>query len=177
LVSTKGVSVLLRAAKDLQRRGLRPAVQIIGEGPERRELEKQAAELGLNGAVKFVGAIPNHELDSVLGQSITVVPSLGGEVFGLVAAQSMMAGRAVVTSDLGSLAEVVGDAGVTFPAGDAGRLADCLEELTCKPELRAQLGERAQRRARELFDAERMIREHAALHASLHPEGEASPTK
>jgi glycosyltransferase involved in cell wall biosynthesis len=152
-------------------------VQVIGEGPERRKLEKQAAELGLNGAVKFVGAVSNHELDSVLGQSITVVPSLGGEVFGLVAAQSMMAGRAVVASDLGSLAEVVGDAGVTFPAGDAERLADCLEELTCKPELRAQLGERAQRRARELFDAERMIREHAALLTSLRPKSEASPTK
>jgi glycosyltransferase involved in cell wall biosynthesis len=177
LVSTKGVSVLLRATQDLQRRGLHPTVQVIGEGPERRELEKQAAELGLNGAVKFVGAVPNHELDSVLGRSITVVPSLGGEVFGLVAAQSMMAGRAVVASNLGSLAEVVGDAGVTFPAGDSERLADCLEELTCKLELRAQLGERAQRRAKELFDAERMIHEHAALHTSLHPEGEASPTK
>lgn len=177
LVSTKGASVLLRAAKDLQRRGLRPTVQIIGEGPERRELEKLAAELGLNGAVKFVGAVSNHELDSVLGRSITVVPSLGGEVFGLVAAQSMMAGRAVVASDLGSLAEVVGDAGVTFPASDSARLADCLEELARKPELRAQLAERARRRARELFDAERMVCEHAALHASLAAAGKASPSK
>ncbi len=177
LVSTKGVSVLLRAAKELQRRGLRPSVQIIGEGPERRELEKQAVELGLNGAVKFVGAVSNQELDSVLGRSITVAPSLGGEVFGLVAAQSMMAGRVVVASDLGSLAEVVGDAGVIFPASDSARLADCLEELARRPELRAQLGERAQRRARELFDADRMIREHAALHMSLHPESKASPSK
>jgi glycosyltransferase involved in cell wall biosynthesis len=177
LVSSKGVSVLLQAAKDLQRRGLRPAVQIIGDGPERAALEKQAAELGLNGAVKFVGAVSNHELDSVLGRGITVVPSLGGEVFGLVVAQSMLAGRAVVASDLGSLAEVVGDAGVIFPAKDSARLADCLEELTCKPELRAQLGERAQRRAKELFGADRMIREHAALHTSLSTASKASPTK
>jgi glycosyltransferase involved in cell wall biosynthesis len=167
IVSTKGVSVLLQAAKELHRRGLRPRLQIIGEGQERQDVERQAAELGLNGSVNFLGSVPEGELNTLLGRSVMVVPSLGGEVFGLVAAQSMMAGRPVVASDLGSLAEVVGDAGLTFPAGDATRLADCLEELSRKSETCVQLGERGQRRAKKLFGLERMIQEHAALHSAV----------
>ncbi len=170
LVSTKGVHVLLDAAKELRNRGLRANLRIVGDGPERATLEKRAQELGLNGCVKFCGSVADAELSAVLGKSIAVVPSLGGEVFGLVAAQSMMAGRPVVASDLGSLAEVVGDAGLIFPAGSAQGLADSLEKLLRAPEWAVQIGQRARQRATDLFRTERMTREHAELYASLLPQ-------
>jgi len=175
LVSSKGVSVLLRAVNILRQRGLRPTLQIIGDGPERPELEKTAAKLGLNGGVSFLGSLPDGELDAALDGSIAVVPSLGGEVFGLVAAQNMMAGRAVVVSDLGSLAEVVGDGGLIFPAGDAQKLAECLEELSRKPALHERLRQQARQRATEHFTIQRMVREHADLHAAAAQRNRRSP--
>jgi len=54
---------------------------------------------------------------------VVVVPSRWAEAFGLVAAEAMAAGAAVVVSDAGALPEVVGDAGRVFPAGDAAALA------------------------------------------------------
>lgn len=167
LVSTKGVHVLLEAMAELHRRGQAATLQIIGDGPERTALERQARSLGLNGCVRFCGLLPNSEIEAAIGKGIVVVPSLAGEVFGLVAAQSLMAGRAVVVSDIGPLAEVVQDAGMTFSAGNAICLADCVQELTRRPELQAYLGMRARRRAQQLFQVDRMVREHSELYSSL----------
>ena len=96
-----------------------------------------------------------------------VVPSLAGEVFGLAAAESMMAGRAVVTSDIGALCEVNGDTGLRFPAGNADALAERLESLMKTPGLAARLGQQARARAEELYNMERMIREHLRLYEEM----------
>lgn len=166
LVSSKGVHVLLQAAVHLRRRGVPFHLQIIGDGPERGALEQQARAAKLNGCVTFRGPLPDAELDEALAGSVIVVPSLGGEVFGLVAAQSLMAGRAVVASDLAALAEVLGDAGRTFPPGDAAALADRLQQLLGNPAEIACMGVRARQRAKDLFTVERMTRSHLQLYLS-----------
>lgn len=165
LVSTKGVQVLLAAAEHLKANGNVFQVQVIGEGPEREVLEANAKRAGLNGTVEFVGYLTPGEVEQALTESLAVVmPSLAGEVFGLVAAQSMMAGRAVVTSDIGALREVSGDTGLSFPAGDADALAERLESLLKTPGLAARLGEQSRHRAQELFNVERMVSEHLRLY-------------
>lgn len=172
LVSTKGAHVLLQAASQLRTRGVAFHLQIIGDGPERNTLEQQAHTAGLNGCVAFRGKLADSELDAALAGSIVVLPSLGGEVFGLVAAQNLMAGRVVVASDLGPLAEVVGETGLTFPPGDATALADCLEKLLRNPQAFAGMARQAHQRAKNLFTLERMTRSHVELylsHSSLRP--------
>ena len=52
-----------------------------------------------------------------------MVPSLGGEVFGLVLAENMSLGLPIAASNVGCFAEVLGDAGLIFGAGDAKDLA------------------------------------------------------
>ena len=67
------------------------------------------------------------------------MPSLGGEVFGLVAAENRW-GRCVIASDIGALAEVLGDAGMKFPTGDAEGLARCMEKYYCRASARRKDG-------------------------------------
>lgn len=157
LVTTKGVAVLLEAAAALRRNDVGFQLDIVGEGPERNALEALARRLALDGYVTFHGRLDDEAAERVLEGSIVVMPSLGGEVFGYVAAQNMMAGRPVVVSDLGSLAEVVGETGLVFPAGDAQALAACLVRLLSSPHAAMQHGKRAHERAQNLFDARRMI--------------------
>jgi glycosyltransferase involved in cell wall biosynthesis len=57
----------------------------------------------------------------------------------------------VVGSDSGAIPEVVGDAGLIFPEGDATALAECLNQLKQSPELYTQLAERGLTRA-QLYD-------------------------
>lgn len=168
LVSTKGVAALLAAAQSLKAKGHSFQLHVIGEGPERQALEASAKRGGLNGTVEFLGSVTPKRIEQELAGSLAVVvPSLAGEVFGLVVAESMMAGRAVVTSDIGALCEVSGDAGLSFPAGNADALAERLELLLKTPGLAARLGERARTRAEELYNLERMVGEHLRLYEEL----------
>jgi len=168
LVSTKGVPVLLEAAARLRERGREFRLVIVGDGPERARLEALVRKRNLHSLVHFRGALLEAEKeDALAGVTAVVLPSLGGEVFGLAAAESMLCGRAVVASSLGSLSEVVGDAGLVFSPGNAEELADCLERFWEDPSLAGQLSARARDRAARLFGEQRMLEDHARLYRSL----------
>lgn len=163
LVSTKGVGVLLEAFRRLchERDGL--CLTIIGSGPAEASLKAAAANV--NGRVEFLDYVPENELDRALANAATVVmPSLGGEVFGLVAAENMLRGKLLIVSDLGALREVVGDAGFIFPAGDASALADRMRRALDHPTDALAMGRAARARAMQAFNLESMIEAHASTY-------------
>jgi glycosyltransferase involved in cell wall biosynthesis len=168
LVSTKGVNVLLEATRILREQGLSFELQIIGDGPERAQLEALAGRLELSQCVTFSGRLPASELDAALERStMLVVPSLGGEVFGLVVAENMMRGIPVVASDLGSFVEVLGDSGRTFRTGDAAELAQQIALLLQDRVQAVRLGERAHARANEFYGVHGMIERHVRIYRDL----------
>jgi glycogen synthase len=168
LVSTKGVHLLLDAAHQLQKRGLVFRIQIIGDGPERERLEAQAQRLGLQDNVQFLGYLPEAAAVDVANAALAVVmPSLAGEVFGLVAAENMMRGCLMVVPDEGALAEVVGDAGIKFKSGDVVDLAGQLEALLRFPQKATALRQSAMLRSREFFNKERMVAAHLELYRNM----------
>jgi glycosyltransferase involved in cell wall biosynthesis len=166
LVSTKGVEILLQAANLLLDQGITFCLKIIGDGPERHALEALAKRLGSN--VEFLGQVPDGELEAALsGVSVVVVPSLAGEVFGLVPAENMLRGKAVIASSLGSLAEIVGQAGVIVPAGDPSALAEAIRKLLSNPSSASSLGSAARERAESMFSLRGMIQGHVAAYMEL----------
>lgn len=162
LVSTKGVGVLLAAAKRLRDEGLNFHVKIIGDGPELEALRSQAASL--DGQVEFLGHVPEGQLEEVLAEATAIVmPSLGGEVFGLVAAENMSRGKLVIVSNIGALEEVVGSTGLIFPVGNVEELASCMRKVLENGEIAHSLGAAARERAGRLFKRHAMIRAHTSL--------------
>ena len=118
--------------------------------------------------MRFLGWLPPSELDTILARAtVVVVPSLGGEVFGLVAAENMLRGLPVLVSDLGAFAEVIGDAGLLFRTGDAEDLARRLATLLRDPALAADLGVRARQRVLDFFGRGRMIEAHARVYRNI----------
>jgi glycosyltransferase involved in cell wall biosynthesis len=163
LVSTKGVGVLLQAAQHLQRAKYKFQLKVIGDGPEQERLKSQAA--ALNGHVEFLGHVPEARVGEVLSDVATMVmPSLGGEVYGLVAAENMQRGKLLIVSDIGALREVVGDTGMVFRTGDAESLAACMRKVLENPSLPASLGPAARERAVKVFDRDSMIQGHVSLY-------------
>ena len=168
LVTTKGLRVLLEAASILRSENRAFEIVVIGEGPERAATEELAAKLELSSCARFAGRIATADLDSVFAQaSIVVVPSLGGEVFGLVLAENMSRGLPVVASNLGSFAEVLDDAGLTFRVGDAKDLARQIVSLLEDSALASALGGRARARIFDRYLRRHMIEAHAQLYRRL----------
>src|SRR5467141_195646 len=113
LVTTKGVRLLFEAACILRKQSRPFELLVIGDGPERTSLEQLARDSQLSSQVCFAGCLAASELEDALAHvSLLVVPSLGGEVFGLVVAENMLRGLPVIASDLGAFAEVLGPAGL-----------------------------------------------------------------
>src|SRR6266850_113886 len=157
--------LLFEAARILREQGQPFELLIIGDGPERDSLEHFAREAQLDSQVRFTGRLDGAQLHAALAQSsVVVVPSLGGEVFGLVVAENMLRGLPVVASDLGAFVEVLGDAGFTFRTGDAAALAAALSRHLNDSSLALCLGQRARERALDFCSRERMLESHANVY-------------
>jgi glycosyltransferase involved in cell wall biosynthesis len=112
--------------------------------------------LGLKGRVRFVHDLSRDDMADLFGRAtICVTPSLY-EGFGLPAAEAMACGAPVVVTDGGALPEVVGDAGVVVPAGDAAALEAAIAALLDDPVRRRALGEAAAAKARTHFNWDRV---------------------
>jgi glycogen(starch) synthase len=169
LVTTKGLPVLLEAANIL-RAGYREfEVLVVGDGPERPALQELAERLQLTSRVRFLGRLGTADLDSMIAKaSVVVVPSLGGEVFGLVLAENMLRGVPIIASDLGCFVEVLGDTGLTFHAGDANDLASQIASLLDDSALATRLGGRARQRIFDVYPRRDMIEAHARLYRRMY---------
>lgn len=168
LVTTKGLPVLLEAASILRSENRAFEILVIGDGPERAAIQELAAKLELTSCVRFAGRIATSDLDLVFAEaSMVVVPSLGGEVFGLVLAENMSRGLPVIASNLGSFAEVLDDAGLTFRVGDVKDLARQIVRLLDDFALASALGCRARRRIFDKYLQTHMIEAHAQLYRRL----------
>ena len=150
LVPHEGIGTLLEATRLLRERGLPVRALIVGDGPERAALQRQAAGLGLDDAAIFTGRVPAakvREFHALL--DVFVVPRTPDRVCQLVTplkpVEAMASGLCVVTSDVRALAEIIKPdvTGALTTPQDPVALADTLELLVCSPDVRRKLGDNA----------------------------------
>jgi glycosyltransferase involved in cell wall biosynthesis len=148
LVAHEGIGTLLEAVKILNDRGVRTRALIVGDGPERPALQRQAEALGIDAI--FPGRVPMSQVrayHAVL--DAFVVPRTPDRVCQLVTPlkpiEAMASGLPVVVSGVRALSEIVNDkvTGLVSAPLDPAALADALSGLLDNPELRAELGANA----------------------------------
>lgn len=151
------IGTLIRAADLMKKRGdASVRVMLLGDGPQKAELEALAAELC--GNVTFLGYQPYPVMAAYLRRSDVTVNSLGAK-----AAQSIVtkigdylaAGKPMINTGLDPefRAKVVTDGfGVNVPPGDDAALADAIAALRGDPSAAAVMGARGRRIAEEQFD-------------------------
>jgi glycogen synthase len=143
LAAQKGVSTLLEAVPLLRARA---AVVLVGDGPRRPALERQAGRLGPD-RVRFQGFVPHAEVPAWLAAAdVLVLPSIYEEL-GSVLLEAMAAGLPVVASAVGGIPDALGAAGRLVPPRDPAALAAAVDEILDDPALAAELGDAARRRA------------------------------
>ena len=125
LVPRMGLDTLIKAMAEMSNAEL----VVVGEGPERDALEALAQTVGVADRVQFVGRVPQAERDAWLSAaSVTVVPTLAHEGYGLVVLESLAMGTPVVASDVDGLLDAsdVSQFVTTFTAGDQDSLLSAL---------------------------------------------------
>lgn len=146
----KGVATLLRAvAKLATERDVH--LTVVSKPTPGGPTEQLVQELSLQERVRFVHGISDEELGELIATSeISVVPSLY-EGFSLPAVEHMACATPLVASRTGALPEVVGDAAVQVPPGDAEELAMVLRRLHDSPEERERVGKAGYDRVMERY--------------------------
>jgi glycosyltransferase involved in cell wall biosynthesis len=143
LVPSKGVDVLLQAVGELERRGLRWELRVLGQGPAMSALQRQATELGVSSKISWASFVPQSQMPEEYGAStVTVLPSRGqAEGLGLTLVEALLAGSAVVGTAAGGIPEVIQHerTGLIARDGDAIDLAAQLERLLTDDALRQRL--------------------------------------
>ena len=155
LIPIKGHVVLLRAFRQVL--DLRPdaRLDIAGRGVLDHGLKDLARELGLGGAVRFLGHVAPVQ-QAVEDSLAVVVPSLG-EGFGMVALEAMERARPVIAASIGGLEDLVreGETGLLVPPGDADALAQAMLTLAGDPARATAMGNAGRARALERFPEDR----------------------
>jgi glycosyltransferase involved in cell wall biosynthesis len=151
LVGYEGLDVLLDAIALLRQRGVEVTVAIAGSGPAEPELKAEAARLGVEDAVRWLGRIPHADVPRLWSAvDVAVFPRRSEPVTELVSPlkplEAFAAGRAVIVSDVQPQLDLAGAAqerAAAFAAGDSESLAAVLGDLLGDPERRAGLGRHA----------------------------------
>ncbi|HMA00779.1 MAG TPA: glycosyltransferase [Gemmatimonadaceae bacterium] len=171
LIPSKGVDVLIEAVALLRDRDLACELRIIGAGPEESRLRALAVQRGLGNSVSWSPFVPQHEMPHEFGQAlVTVLVSRGqAEGLGLVLAEALMAGSAVIGTAAGGIPEVVVDeqTGLIARDGDPSDLARQLERLLTDRALRERTIASGKERIRAQHEPVAGARRVAALYGMV----------
>ncbi|MCC7035508.1 MAG: glycosyltransferase family 4 protein [Acidobacteria bacterium] len=137
---------------------------LVGDGPTRDAMQRRASALGLDGATRFVGAVPHAAVPRLIAAAdvaVAPVPPMSCESWlsPMKLFEYMASGVAIVATRAGQLAAVVQDDGngLLVPPGDAPAMGAAIIRLLEDPALRARLGTQARQEAVEQHSWDRYV--------------------
>ncbi len=166
----KGVDLLVQAFALVVEQNPAARILIAGDGPQRRTIEQQIGDLGLREKVTLLGHLPQEEMERQLAPAwVQVVPSRLQEPFGLVAAEAMMRGTAVIASNSGGLAEIVVDdeTGYCVPPSDKIELATAVGKILNDRAMAERMGHAGRSRALAHFSHDRFVNKFVRIYENL----------
>ena len=154
LAGVKGVPILLQAMAELAPDMPDLKLTLIGDGPDRAELETKSRDLGLNDRCDFVGYKSQSEVADALSESaVFVLPSFA-EGVPVVLMEAMAAGLPVLTTQIAGIPELVenGVSGTLVPPGDTQALTRALKDLLSPSTDRAAMGQAGRSKVTQEFN-------------------------
>ena len=157
LVPWKGFRLLIKVMPDLLRTNQYFRLIIIGDGPERKNLEAMVRNMGLEKKVYIVGKKSQEDIAVYLAASDMFVLNTGYEGFSHQILEVMSAGVPVVTTSVGGNKEIMhqGENGFMIRYNDQFNLIEAIKGLWASPELREKFIEGGKRTA-GLFSVDSM---------------------
>lgn len=160
----KGVLDIIRAHSIIHR-ATSARLVIVGSGPEREDAEHLAAELGITGAVNFIGMVDN--VAPYVACSDLFIAASRQESFGMAALEAMACGVPTVAMRVGGLPELVaeGVTGLLTPPESVAGLAAAAIDLLSDGGRRRQFADAARQRVLDHFTPEVIVPKYEAHYA------------
>lgn len=173
LEGKKGVEHLLTALALADERLRDWECELIGNGPLRAALERQAEELGISGKLRFHGALDFEAVTAAYRRaSVCVAPSVigpGGRQEGIpnVMIEALACAKPAISTPISGIPELIetGVNGLLVPPEDPERLAGAILRIHDDPEFARELGRRGRATVEEEFDLARNAARQMALFA------------
>jgi glycosyltransferase involved in cell wall biosynthesis len=159
-VEEKGLLTLMQTLGQLKDQPQSWRCLLLGRGPLKEGLQRQAEALGVSDRIRWVESVPHDDVPRYINLMSTLIlpsettyqfktlTSVGWkEQFGHVLIEAMACQVPVIGSDSGEIPHVIGDAGLIFPEGQADELADRIRTLMMSPETQTALSKRGYDRA------------------------------
>lgn len=165
LVAFKGFNVLIDACARLRRDGIDFTCEIIGDGPQREELQRRVAQNDLGEKVLFSGEqSQDYVLKSLTACGVFVLAAMtddrgASDVFPTVIAEAMTSGKPVVSTTVAGIPELVAqnETGLLVPPQDVPALAAAIAQLISDHALRATFGRAGRSRIEKQFTIDNTI--------------------
>jgi glycosyltransferase involved in cell wall biosynthesis len=175
LVEKKGLLYLIEALPSILKKYPDIILRVVGDGQEKKKIERRLIELGLGGNVEFLGAVPNDDLPDFYGSSdVIVFPSViardgDREGFGLVLVEALGCECAAVVTDLPAMRNIVRNdiSALVVPQKDTIALAEKVCCLLGDENLRHSLGKQGRAHVLKMFDWEIITRQYTDLICSI----------
>ncbi|WP_312751125.1 glycosyltransferase family 4 protein [Psychrobacter sanguinis] len=184
MLKCKRVDLLIRVLAKIESKGIAFKLTLVGDGPQRTNLERLAKKYLHSSSYEFINFIPSSEVLNFMSKfDIYVLPSNAYEGWGAVVNEAMSVGCAVIASDkTGAGATLIksGTNGLLFKSGDKKSLYKCLNNLLTHKEAILQLGQAGYNTMQIQWSpkvaAERLVQlSNSLLHNIAHPIYENGP--
>jgi glycosyltransferase involved in cell wall biosynthesis len=140
----------------IERKGQRLAIEalarlrdatllLVGDGPDRKALERHARGLGVASRVRFLGARPHGEIAALMAAADVLVAPSRSEGLANVWVEAMACGTPVVASAVGGAAEAIAGAGGRLVDLDAEAIAEAVRALLDDPHDQQQVRQAARK--------------------------------
>lgn len=165
LSGRKGHATLLQSMAMLRDDGVAPLILVVGDGPERGQLEQQAKELRLDASrVRFLGA--RSDVERVLRAADFFVLPSDTEGLPLSVLEAMAHELPIVASRVGGIPEIIetNEQGLLVPPGDPAALAEAIRRVVEDPALRRSLAAAARTRVNTEFSIAKTVENYDRLY-------------
>jgi glycosyltransferase involved in cell wall biosynthesis len=156
----KGIDVFLQAAARVLSEVPHTKFTVVGEGPDRKQLENLIDTLGITASVSLAGR--RDDMPAVYGSFDIMVSSSRQEGLPMAILEGMACGLPLVATSVGEVSSVVrdGETGILLSPGDPEALASAITALLRDSEKRRRLGSAARHLVESEYSAERMASEY-----------------
>ncbi len=154
LVSTKGQRILIEAIAQLQHAGHKLQLQLVGDGPDRADLEALVRERNLSATVAFAGAVNQENIRAYYQAADVFALASFAEGIPVVLMEAMAMEIPCVATRINGIPELIEDGvdGLLVAPSDVDGMATAIKRLMSSAELRQSLGTAGRRRVQREYE-------------------------